>query len=134
MVVRNVAPTATFTNTGPVAAGSPVTLRFADAHDPSSADLAAALHYAVACDNAALDSASYAGSSASPTTTCAFGSGPGSYPVRGRIIDKDGGFTEYSTTVTVNATASPEPARVQVYLPLVYLPSLHPPAASLRPE
>ena len=31
--------------------------------------------------------------------------GPATRTVRARIIDKDGGFTEYTTTITVNNVA-----------------------------
>src|SRR5215212_3676183 len=42
--------------------------------------------------------------SVAPTATCTFPDN-GSYPVKGRIIDKNDGFGEYTTTVTVNNVA-----------------------------
>src|SRR5262249_27445982 len=36
---------------------------------------------------------------------------PGTYTVFGRIFDKGGGFTDYSTTVTVRPTPAPPPTR-----------------------
>jgi hypothetical protein len=39
------------------------------------------------------------------SATCTYDDGPSSRTARARIIDKDGGFTEYTTTVTVNNVA-----------------------------
>src|SRR5204862_3676091 len=39
------------------------------------------------------------------SVSCSFGDGPDSKTVRARIIDKDGGYTEYTTSVTVNNVA-----------------------------
>jgi hypothetical protein len=102
--VNNVAPTATFSNNGPVDEGSPVTVSFSDQSDPSTADAAAGFHYAFSCSNGDLSSATYASSGTSSSTSCTFNDN-GSYDVKGRIIDKDDGYTEYTTTVTVNNVA-----------------------------
>jgi len=102
ITVSNIAPTASLANTGPVGEGSAVTVNFTNQLDPSSADTTAGYHYAYACDGAALTSATYATSGLSPSTSCVFTDGPSSRVVRARIFDKDGGFTEYTTTVTVN--------------------------------
>src|SRR5205823_3837846 len=99
--VANANPTATLSNNGPVNEGSPATISFSGQSDPSSVDTAAGFHYAYACDNSSLAAATYAGSGTSASTTCTFNDN-GSFTVRARIIDKDGGFTEYQTTVTVN--------------------------------
>ena len=104
VTVNNVAPTATLGNSGPVGEGSPATISFTGQSDPSSADTAAGFHYAYACNNGSLAGATYAGSGASASTTCAFNDN-GNYTVKGRIIDKDDGFTEYNTTLTVNNVA-----------------------------
>jgi hypothetical protein len=101
-----VAPTATLANNGPVFEGTPASVSFSAASDPSSADTAAGLHYAFACDNGSLASATYAGSGTSASTSCSYADeGTGSYTVRGRVIDKDDGYTEYTTSVTVNNAA-----------------------------
>lgn len=105
VTVQNVAPTAVLSNSGPIDEGSAVTISFAAQHDPSAADTAAGFHYAIACDGADLGSATYAASSAADSASCTFDDGPGSYTVRGRIIDKDGGYSEYTTSVTVNNVA-----------------------------
>src|SRR5262249_1170292 len=99
--VINVAPTATLTNNGPVNEGSPVTITFGNPSDPSTADTIAGFHYAYSCTNAPLPGATYANSNSSNSTSCSFADN-GSYTVRARIIDKDNGFTERTTIVTVN--------------------------------
>jgi hypothetical protein len=101
--VNNVAPTATLTNSGPVGPNRPVTVSFSNATDPSSADRAAGLHYSFA-----LTAAGLAGSytDASPTTTASYTfATAGAYAVWGRVLDKDGGATTYTTTVSVTAPA-----------------------------
>ena len=46
--------------------------------------------------NGDLSGATYAGSGTSASTSCTFADN-GTYSVKGRIIDKDGGYTEYTT-------------------------------------
>ena len=70
--------------------------------------MAAGLRYAFSCTNGDLSGATYAGSSTSATTSCTFGDN-GTFPVKGRIIDKDGGFTQYTTNVIVNNVAPSVP-------------------------
>jgi hypothetical protein len=98
--VANKPPTATLGNNGPVVEGSPATISFTGQSDPSSADTAAGFHYAYACDNGSLATATYAGSGASASDSCTYADN-GSYTVRARIIDKDGGFSEYTTVVSL---------------------------------
>ncbi len=108
VTVNNVAPTATLGNNGPVDEGSPVSVSFSDQFDPSAGDTTAGFHYAYACDNSSLSSATYAGSGTAASKSCTFGDN-GSNTVRARIIDRNGGYTEYLTVVTVrnvNPTAS----------------------------
>ena len=96
--VANVAPTATVANDGPVAEGSPATISFAGQLDRSNADTAAGFTYAYDCGSG----------SGTPTpaasTTCTFDD-QGTYPVKATIFDKDGGSTEYTTTVVVTNVA-----------------------------
>src|SRR5439155_4207805 len=102
VTVNNVAPTATLSNTGPVNEGSPATISFSGQSDPSTADTTAGFHYAYSCTNGDLSAATYAaGSGASATKSCTFNDN-GIYTVKARIIDKDGGYSEYTTKVTVN--------------------------------
>src|SRR5207302_1928481 len=63
----------------------------------------AGFHYAYSCSNGDLSGATYAGSGTSASTTCSFPDNVGSpFPVKARIIDKDGGYSEYTTYVIVN--------------------------------
>src|SRR4029078_5149538 len=101
VTVNNVAPTATFTASSPINEGSSSTVTFSGPSDPSAADTTAGFHYAFSCTNGDLSGATYAGSGSVASTTCAFDDN-GTYTVKGRIIDKDGGATQYTATVTVN--------------------------------
>lgn len=100
VIVNNVAPTATLSDNGPLDEGGSATISFSNPFDPSSADVAAGLHYAYSCSGGSLASTTYATTAATPSTSCVF-TNDGVYTVRGRIIDKDGGATEYTTSVTV---------------------------------
>jgi hypothetical protein len=103
--LTNTAPTATLSNNGPVNEGSAVTVSFSNPSDPSSADTAAGFHYSFALSPSGLAS-SYAGAATSSTASFPFDDN-GTYTVFSRIFDEDDGFTDYSTTVTVdNAPAS----------------------------
>jgi hypothetical protein len=100
--VQNTNPTATISNDGPVNEASPVTINFSENYDWSAADTVAGFHYAFACDGSELEEAAYATSGTSASQQCIFDDGPSSHTVRARIFDKDGGFSEYMSTVTVN--------------------------------
>ena len=65
-------------------------------------DTTAGFHYAYSCSNASLAGATYASTGGPAPRPAAPISDNGTYTVRARIIDKDDGFTEYTTTVTVN--------------------------------
>src|SRR5207244_12663419 len=70
---------------------------------PATSDRSAGFHYAFAGDNGSVAGATYGGAATSATTSCSFPDDVGSpFPVRARIIDKDGGFSEYTTYVIVN--------------------------------
>src|SRR5207249_3571102 len=99
VTINNVSPTASPTAT-PADEGSAVTVSLTNQSDPSSADNAAGFHYAFACDGSSLAAATYATSGTSATSTCTFADN-GTFTVRGRIIDKDDGFTEYTASTTV---------------------------------
>ena len=102
LVVNNLSPVGTLGNNGPVAEGSPAIISFTGQADASPQDVAAGFRYAFACDNGSLDSATYANSSATPSIPCIFVEPPATHNVRGRIIDKDNGYTEYTTNVLVS--------------------------------
>src|SRR5205823_667268 len=87
----NVPPTATLGNNGPVDEGSPAAISFSAQHDPSSADTSAGFHYAYACDgNEGSLPTTYAGATFGPSANCTFADN-GTYTVKARIFDKDGG-------------------------------------------
>ncbi len=101
VTVANVAPNATLGNNGPVNEASPVTVSFANPSDPSSADTAAGFRYSFDFNN---DGTFDVVDAASPSASTTFDDN-GNYVVRGRVKDKDGGFTDYTTTVQVNNVA-----------------------------
>jgi hypothetical protein len=102
--LSDTAPTATLSNNGPVNEGTPTTIGFSGQFDPSNADTAAGFHYSYALSPAGL-SASYASATDGASTTFTFDDGPTSPTVYGRIFDKDGVYTDYSTMVTVDNVA-----------------------------
>jgi hypothetical protein len=110
VVVTNAPPTATLTNGGPVNEGSTGTVSFGSPSDASAAD-AAGVRYAYDFDNDGkfdVGDGTYAGSVSSSTATVPasfLDDGPGNRTVRGRIIDKDGGFTDVTTTIKINDVA-----------------------------
>ena len=102
--IANVNPTATFPATSTVTEGSAQTFAFTSPSDASGDDTAAGFHYAYSCTGASLAGASYAGADTATSLSCpasAFDDGPGSQTIRARIIDRDGGFTEYTAAVTI---------------------------------
>src|SRR5439155_465230 len=106
VTVNNVAPTATLSNDGPIYEGGSATISFSGQSDPSSADTSAGFHYAYSCSNGDLSGATYGGSGASASTTCSFADNVGSpFPVKARIIDKDGGFSSASFDVDIHNVA-----------------------------
>ena len=92
---------------GPVDEGSPVTVSFGNPSDLSPADSVAGFRYAFAVDPAQLP-ARYAdaGLASSGQFTFADNGTPTYY---GRIFDKDNGYTDYRTVVTVNKVAPSQP-------------------------
>jgi hypothetical protein len=98
VTVTNVPPTATFSAPATASAGSPFTISLSGGTDPSAAD-AASLTYAFDCgDGAGYGPAGTATSRSCPT------SDTGTRTVKGKVIDKDGGATEYTATVQVTVT------------------------------
>jgi hypothetical protein len=116
VTVVNVAPTATLQNFGDVNEGSANTVRFINQFDPSNSgptnDTSSGFHYAYDFNNdgvydlgGATPSYSSGITNAQVVVPSSFLLTPGSHTVRARIIDKDEGFTEYTTTFTVNNVA-----------------------------
>jgi hypothetical protein len=102
--VANVAPTAVFASNGPVTYGDTAVVSFANQHDDSSADSAAGFHYAYSLTGN-FSGVNYASGSSSDASQEYAGLNAGNYTVYARIIDKDDGFTDYSTVMVVNKAA-----------------------------
>ena len=107
IVVNNVAPSATLSNSGPVNEGSTATVSFGSQYDPSSLDTAAEFRYAFDFNNDGtwdVGDGTYGNSSSdsSVTVLASFLADGPSLVVKGWIIDKDGGYTDYTTTITIN--------------------------------
>lgn len=100
VTVNNVAPTASFGNTGPVDEGASFELSLTSAYDPSSADTTTGFEYAFDCG----DGSGYGAYGSTATATCAT-TDSGTRNVKGKIRDKDSGETEYLASVTVNNVA-----------------------------
>jgi uncharacterized delta-60 repeat protein len=103
--VANVAPTASF---APDGSGDGVgSVRFSNQGDPSPADTAAGFRYSYDFNNdgdfadAELGEADGVADASRSTPFTA----PGVYTVRGRIADRDGGFTDYTARVLVRGVA-----------------------------
>ncbi|RME19758.1 MAG: DUF11 domain-containing protein, partial [Candidatus Zixiibacteriota bacterium] len=91
VTVQNVAPTATFTNTGPVIAGSPFTLSLINVVDPASTDT---FTYRFDCG----DGNGYTAWAASNSLVCPT-SAAAVRSVKGQVKDDDGGASpEYTAT------------------------------------
>ena len=98
--VRNVAPTANFEAPAEADAGRPFAVSLSNPQDPSSADRDAGFEYACDCG------AGYGNPGSGSEAACTAGSGS-SVTVKAKIVDKDGGETEYTKTV---ALKNPTPA------------------------
>ncbi|MCA9926806.1 MAG: Ig-like domain repeat protein, partial [Anaerolineales bacterium] len=111
LTVENTAPAATLGNGGAVGEDSSGAISFSNQFDPSTADTTAGFHYAYDFDNDSVfevGDGSYAGSSVDASATVPAGflaDGPGTRTVRARILDKDGGYTDYTTSITINNVA-----------------------------
>ncbi len=106
ITVTNVAPTATFSNSGSVAQDGSATVSFSNQADVSSTDAEAGFHYAYDFNNDGtfdLGDGTYAGSQveASVTVPNSFLTSSGAKRVHARIIDKDNGFSDRTTTLGV---------------------------------
>ncbi len=109
--IKNVAPTARLSNNGPVNEGVPAVVRFGDQVDPSDADKAAGFHYAFDTNNDGtfdIGDGTYGGSGTNASAIVRgrlLKDGPGNIVVKARIIDKDGDFTDKTTTIVINNVA-----------------------------
>jgi hypothetical protein len=101
--IVNVNPTAILDAPVSVDKGDTATISLTNQNDVQ-ADKNAGFRYAFACDGGSLDGAAYANSGIAALTDCTFDDN-GTKTVRARIIDKDGGFNEYTKGITVNNVA-----------------------------
>ena len=99
--VNNVAPTASLANNGPIAEGSTGTVTFSAQADASAVDQTAGFTYSYDFNNDGTFEISGSASASATVPASFLADGPGSRTVRGRIIDKDGGFTDYTTTISI---------------------------------
>ncbi|MGH9837979.1 MAG: SBBP repeat-containing protein [Blastocatellia bacterium] len=96
--VLNVAPTASFANlSGAIIRGQSATLAFSNQFDPSAADTAAGFRYSYDCTN---DGTFEVSDTSAVSHACAYPVS-GTFTARGRIKDKDGGYTDYTVQVIV---------------------------------
>src|SRR5262249_42070646 len=105
LTVQNADPTAEFRNGGAASEGSPATVAFASPFDPSPQDLAAGFRYSYDFDNDGMFEIADSSSASATVPAGYLDDGPGSRTVRARIKDKDGGFTDYLTAITVRNVA-----------------------------
>jgi hypothetical protein len=106
--VRNAAPRASFKNDGPVGEGSAATVKFSGVTDVSPADTRAGFRYSYDFNNDGVyevgDGKTFANSVTASTAKVpgTILKDNGTYAVRARVFDKDGGAAEYITVVRVN--------------------------------
>ncbi len=133
LAVRNIAPTAVFGDDGAIDEGGSVTVLFTNPADPSSADTAAGFRYSFALTPADLVT-SYPAAGAVASQHFTFDR-TGTYTVYGRIFDKDGGFTDFSMTVTVPDLPPGPPPDLPPHSPIAPTPpeAPTPPAAPTLP-
>jgi hypothetical protein len=97
IVVENVGPTATFgASAGSLNEGGSVTFSFSNGSDASAVDMAAGLTYSFDFNGDGV----YEVTGSAPSVAHTFAQ-DGVYTVRGRVMDKDGGHSDYTATVNV---------------------------------
>src|SRR5207248_394808 len=101
VAVTDVAPTAALSNNGPVNEASPVTVAFANPFDPSAADTTTGFPYTSLFRSAGTGDVTGTATASAAIPAAHPANGPGSQTVRIRIQDKDGGFTDYTTTISI---------------------------------
>ncbi|NDJ60184.1 MAG: tandem-95 repeat protein [Chloroflexi bacterium] len=102
--IVNVPPTASFANvSGVIVPGGAATFGFGNVFDPSSIDTAVGFTFAVDCNS---DGLFEHRDSLSPMIDCVYPNA-GVYTAVGRVMDKDGGYTDYTAIVTVADNADP---------------------------
>jgi len=105
VTINNAPPTAAFTGGGAVTLGAAGSVSFSAPSDPSPADVTAGFKYSCDFNNDGTFETSNS-TTASASVPASYLTTTGSHTIHGRIIDKDGGFTDYTTTIQVNAAGS----------------------------
>ena len=100
--VVNVAPTGTFFNFGAVDEGSVGFVGFSNQYDVSAPDRAAGYRYSYDFNNDGIFEVINSTQAMVTVPASYLADGPGTCTVRGRIIDKDSGWTDYTTVITIN--------------------------------
>ena len=110
--MNNVAPTATFSRSAATVnenTASPPNVSFTGQTDPGTTDVSTGLKYSYDYNNDGTwddGNGTYAGSltAATKTIPASYFVSPAPSPlvVKGRIIDKDGGFTDYTVSIAIN--------------------------------
>lgn len=99
LTVSNTAPTASMTNTGPVDEGSSATVNFVSVSDPSAVDMTG-FTYSYDFDNDGIFEQTDI-ALASFSVPAIYLNDDGTLTVRGLVKDKDGGYAEVFTTITI---------------------------------
>jgi len=101
ITVLQVPPTAVLANNGPVSEHSTATVSFSNQADVSTADLAAGFTYSYDFDNDGTFEVIGTTEATAAVPASLLDDGPGARTVRGRILDKDGAFTDYLTSIEI---------------------------------
>jgi hypothetical protein len=110
ITAANVAPTAALTNSGSVNEGGSATVSFSNSFDPSTADTSSGFHYSYDFDNDGtwdVGDGTYGGSvlASNVSIPAALLADDATLAVKARIMDDDGGASDYTTSLTVNNVA-----------------------------
>ncbi|MDB5294141.1 MAG: hypothetical protein JWO31_124, partial [Phycisphaerales bacterium] len=109
VTIDNAPPTAVLAGPATVPVGDPAAFALSNARDASPADAAAGLRFSFDFDNDGdfVDPGDVV-DAAGPSAAYAFPA-VGTYTVRGRVADKDGGYSDYTASVVVTPPPSPPP-------------------------
>ncbi|MFT3879449.1 MAG: PKD domain-containing protein [Gemmatales bacterium] len=105
LTLGNANPTATLNNGGAVNEGSTGLVSFASASDPSLTDKNAGFKYSFDFNNDGVFEITDSTSASATVPSSFLADGPNSRLVRGRISDKNGGYTDYTTSIAINNVA-----------------------------
>jgi len=100
LTVSNMVPTASFNDNGPITYGNAQSVSFSSQFDVSSADTASGFHYAYS-QTGDFTGISYTVGSITNTSFDYSLLNAGTYTVYARIIDKDNGYSQYTTSFVV---------------------------------